>query len=176
MSKPISYTLTKTAQGVRLSILPSETAHAQRQGFVTAGVSAAIGTLTLFLFGIGVLTIAVALLSFLVAAVFAWGVCERLARRELLFLPDRLILTSSIALFNKTRVVPLLSIDHFGFGNFGHSGTPVLKFTVADKWTVLACNVAEADANHLMQLLASDGVILPKSMQEAESCRETALP
>ena len=159
----MSYTLTKTAQGVRLSILPSETARAQRQGFVIAGVSAAIGALTLFLFGTGVLTVLVALLSFLVAAVFAWGVCERLAHRELLFLPERLILTSSISVFKKTRVVPLLSIDHFGFGHFGHSGTPVLKFTVADKWTVLAYNVAEADANHLMQLLASEGVVFPKS-------------
>ena len=165
MSKPISYTLTKTAQGVRLSILPSETARDQKQGFVIAGVSAAIGFLTLFLFGIGVLTILVALLSFLIAALFTWGVCERLARRELRFLPDRLILTSSVSVFKKTRVVPLLGIDHFGFGNFGHQGTPVLKFTVADKWTVLASNVAEADANHLTQLLAYEGVTFPKSSQ-----------
>jgi hypothetical protein len=162
MLKPISYTLTKATQGVRLSILPSETAHTQRQGFIITGISAAIGTLTLFLFGIGVLTVLVALLSFLVAAILAWGVCERLARRELLFLPDRLIFTSSVSVFKKTRVVPLLSIDHFGFGHFRHSG-PVLKFTVADEWTVLASNVAEADANHLMQLLASEGVIFPKS-------------
>ena len=165
MPKPISYTLTKNAQGTRLSILPSETTRDQRQGFVIAGVSAAIGILTLFLFGIGVLTILVALFSFLVAAVIAWGVCERFARRELLFLPDRLILTSSVSVFKKTRVVPLLSIDHFGFGNFGHSGTPVLKFTVDDKWTVLASNVAESDANHVVQRLASEGITFPKSSQ-----------
>jgi hypothetical protein len=163
MSNPISYSLTKTAQGVQLSILPSETARAERQGLVIAGLSAAVGMLTLLLFGVGALTVFVALLSFSIAAIFAWGVCERLAHRKLLFLPDRLILTSSVLVFSKTRVVPLLSIDHFGFGHFGHSGTPVLKFTVADKWTVLAFNVAEADANHLMEMLVSEGVILPNS-------------
>lgn len=163
MSNPISYSLTKTAQGVQLLILPSETARAERQGFVIAGVSAAIGALTLFLFGIGVLTVFVALLSFSIAAIFAWGSCERLTHRRLLFLPDRLILTSSVLVFSKTRVVPLRSIDHFGFGHFGHQGTPVLKFTIADKWTVLAFNIAEADANHLMELLISEGVILPNS-------------
>jgi len=122
-----------------------------------------VGALSPFLFGIGVLTVFVALLSFSIAAIFAWGVCERLAHRTLLFLPDRLILTSSVSVFNRTRVVPLLSIDHFGFGHFGHQGTPVLKVTVADKWTVLASNVAEADANHLTELLVSEGVVLPKS-------------
>jgi hypothetical protein len=163
MSNPISYRLTKTTQGVELLIVPSETARAERRGFVIAGVSAAVGALSPFLFGIGVLTVFVALLSFSIAAIFAWGVCERLAHRRLLFLPDRLILTSSVSVFNKTRVVPLLSIDHFGFGHFGHQGTPVLKFTVADKWTVLASNVAEADANDLTELLVSEGVVLPKS-------------
>ena len=163
MSNPISYRLTKTTQGVELLIVPSETARAERRGFVIAGVSAAVGALSPFLFGIGVLTVFVALLSFSIAAIFAWGVCERLAHRTLLFLPDRLILTSSVSVFNRTRVVPLLSIDHFGFGHFGHQGTPVLKFTVADKWTVLASNVAEADANHLTELLVSEGVVLPKS-------------
>jgi hypothetical protein len=163
MSSPISYRLTKTTQGVQLLILPSETARAERKGLVITGVSAAIGALAFFLFGIGVLTVFVALLSFSIAAIFAWGDCERLAHRRLLFLPDRLILTSSVSVFSKTRVVPLLSIGHLGFGHFGHQGTPVLKFTVADKWTVLAFNVAEADANHLMELLISEGVVLPNS-------------
>ena len=51
-----------------------ETARARNQGFVIAGVSAAIGILTLPLLGIGVLTILVVLLSFLVAAVVVWEV------------------------------------------------------------------------------------------------------
>ena len=145
----------KGTQGVQLLILPSETPRAEKQCFVIAGVSAAVGALSLFLFGIGVLTVFVALLSFSIAAIFAWGVCDRIAHRRLLFLPDRLILTSSVSVVSKTRVVPLLSIDHFGFGHCGHQGTPVLKFTVADKWTVLAFNVTEADANHLTELLIS---------------------
>src|SRR3954470_21669883 len=110
MSNPISYRLTRTTQGVQLLILPSETIRAEMKGLVIAGVSAAVGALSLFLFGIGFLTVFVALLSFSIAFIFAWGVWERLAHRKVLFLPDRLILTSSVSVFSKTRVVPLLSI------------------------------------------------------------------
>src|SRR5436305_12457543 len=71
---PISYSLTKTEQGVQLFIQPSATARAERQGFVMAGVSAAVGALTIFLFGIGILTVIVALFAFAIAALFLWGV------------------------------------------------------------------------------------------------------
>jgi len=58
MSNSISYSLTKTEQGVQLLIQPSATTRAERLGFVIAGVGAA-GVLTVLIFGIGVLTVIV---------------------------------------------------------------------------------------------------------------------
>lgn len=61
-----------------------------------------------------------------------------MATRRLLFLPDRLMLTSSISAFRKTKVVPFRSTEHLGYGNFTHSRMPVLKFEVDNRWTALA--------------------------------------
>ena len=103
------------------------------------------------------------ILAFLIGALLIWGLCEDVVRRKLLFVGDRLILTSSISLFSKTRVVPLPSIEQFGYGEFSHSRIPVLMFDVKNKWTVLATNVARADVDALLQQISSEGIVLPPS-------------
>jgi hypothetical protein len=61
-----------------------------------------------------------------------------MATQRLLFLPARLMLTSSISAFRKTKVVPFRSTEHLGYGNFTHSRMRLLKFEVGNRWTVLA--------------------------------------
>jgi hypothetical protein len=61
----------------------------------------------------------------------------------------------------RTRTLSMESIRGFGFGHYGHSCRPVLKFEDRSTWHVLATDVEEAEALKFVQEIEARGVIVP---------------
>jgi hypothetical protein len=60
----------------------------------------------------------------------------------------------------KTKSFPMESVRGLGFGNYGHSARPVLKFQSAHTWYVLATDVEKDETLKFVQAIEARGVVV----------------
>jgi hypothetical protein len=98
---------------------------------------------------------------FLLAALGCFGLALSIVKRVLRFSDHRLTLrTFRLGVPTGLRTFSLEKVEQFGFGLFGHSLSPVLKFQVGNTWIVLASGVSEDEVIIFLRELCSYGVNL----------------
>lgn len=123
------------------------------------------GLLVLFGRNAAIPSKALVIVLFLMAVLGCLGLAMSIVKRVVRFSDFGLtVRTFRLGVPGRLRRFQLNEVEQFGFGLFGHSGWPVLKFEVRNVWVVLASGVTEDEVNAFLRELYSHNVNLRRTI------------